>query len=186
VYQGHFEQTDRELHRTYGPIVRIAPNEYSVDDPEAIKTIYGHASKFVKAPWYYASGSPDPHLADVFTERDPQLHAAKRRKIANLYSTTTLLRMEDSVNDCVRLMIDRFNELSDKRATFNMQHWMQCYAFDVIGQITVSLPYVIVVAHPVLTKSRSQSVLASSTRVKMSKGCFRACTPTSGTVQTSE
>lgn len=31
-----------------GPVVRIAPNEYSVDDPEAMKTIYGHGTKFVK------------------------------------------------------------------------------------------------------------------------------------------
>lgn len=31
-----------------GPIVRIAPNEYSIDDPEAIRHIYGHGTNFVK------------------------------------------------------------------------------------------------------------------------------------------
>jgi hypothetical protein len=31
-----------------GPIVRIAPNEYSFDDLQAVKTIYGHGTKFVK------------------------------------------------------------------------------------------------------------------------------------------
>lgn len=31
-----------------GPIVRIAPNEYSIDDFDALKTIYGHGSSFIK------------------------------------------------------------------------------------------------------------------------------------------
>jgi len=28
--------------------VRIAPNEYSIDDPEAVKIIYGLGSQFIK------------------------------------------------------------------------------------------------------------------------------------------
>ena len=31
-----------------GAIVRIAPNEYSIDDPDAVKVIYGHGTNFVK------------------------------------------------------------------------------------------------------------------------------------------
>jgi hypothetical protein len=30
VYQGSFERTEIELHKRYGPVVRIAPHEYSV------------------------------------------------------------------------------------------------------------------------------------------------------------
>ena len=48
IYKGSFELTDIKLHKKYGPIVRIAPHEYSVDDVEAAKTIYGHGSAFVK------------------------------------------------------------------------------------------------------------------------------------------
>ena len=32
-----------------GKIVRIAPNEFSIDDPDAVKIIYGHSTKFPKA-----------------------------------------------------------------------------------------------------------------------------------------
>jgi hypothetical protein len=38
-------------HRKYGTIVRIAPDEVSIADPEAIKTIYGHNAGFVKVPF---------------------------------------------------------------------------------------------------------------------------------------
>jgi hypothetical protein len=48
IYKGSFEVTNVELHKKYGPIVRIAPREYSIDDVEAAKTIYGHGNAFVK------------------------------------------------------------------------------------------------------------------------------------------
>jgi len=48
IYKGSFERTNIELHKKYGPIVRIAPKEYSIDDVEAAKIIYGHGSQFVK------------------------------------------------------------------------------------------------------------------------------------------
>ena len=32
--------TNIQWHRKYGPIVRIAPNEYSIDDPQAASILY--------------------------------------------------------------------------------------------------------------------------------------------------
>src|SRR5579862_446833 len=37
-----------ECHRKYGPIFRIAPDEVSISDPEAIKVIYAHGAGFTK------------------------------------------------------------------------------------------------------------------------------------------
>lgn len=38
------------LTRLTGPMVRIAPNEVSIDDPEdSLRIIYGHGTKFIKA-----------------------------------------------------------------------------------------------------------------------------------------
>jgi hypothetical protein len=48
IYKGSFEETNIELHRRYGPIVRVAPHEYSIDDVDAARTIYGHGHAFVK------------------------------------------------------------------------------------------------------------------------------------------
>ncbi|KAF2809394.1 cytochrome P450 oxidoreductase [Mytilinidion resinicola] len=111
-----------------GPIVRITPNEYSIDDPAAEKTIYGLGTKFYKSPWYIASGNPDPTNSDLFTERHPAQHALMRRKVANLYSANTLLR----------LFVQRLNEVAATGRPINVQHWLQCYAFDGIGYITLS------------------------------------------------
>ena len=37
-----------ELHRQYGPLVRLGPNVVSVADPDAIPTIYGFSYNFEK------------------------------------------------------------------------------------------------------------------------------------------
>ncbi|ORY15885.1 cytochrome P450 [Clohesyomyces aquaticus] len=136
VWRRDFHKTNIELHRLYGSLVRIAPNEFSVDDPEAIKTIYGHGTQFIKSPWYYASGHPT--IPDLFTDRNARRHGALRRKVASLYSMTTLLHMEPCVEECVGIISERFREFSRSGSEFNLQHWLQCYAFDVIGLITVA------------------------------------------------
>ena len=39
--RGDLHRQTLRLHETYGPLVRLAPNEVSVADPSAIKQIYG-------------------------------------------------------------------------------------------------------------------------------------------------
>jgi len=43
-----YHDINYELHQKYGPIVRVAPGQYSIDDAEATKNIYGHNYKFLK------------------------------------------------------------------------------------------------------------------------------------------
>lgn len=57
IYKGDFERTNVELHKKYGPVVRIAPEEYSVDDVEGARVIYGLGKGFVKACIYFFSAS---------------------------------------------------------------------------------------------------------------------------------
>jgi hypothetical protein len=53
-WRGDFERTNINLHRRYGPIVRIAPGEYSIDDVEAVRKIFALGSGFAKV-WYLYS-----------------------------------------------------------------------------------------------------------------------------------
>lgn len=40
VLTGHAQVIHRKLHDKYGPLIRIGPNMISVDEPDAIPTIY--------------------------------------------------------------------------------------------------------------------------------------------------
>lgn len=45
-----FDKINIELHRKYGPVVRIAPNEYSINDPDAANIIYRSRDQLLKVP----------------------------------------------------------------------------------------------------------------------------------------
>ena len=129
MYRGDMEKTNIALHRKYGPVVRIAPNEVSLDDPESVKIIYGHATEFIKAPWYYANGGIHPERSnDLFTDLDEKRHSANRRRVANAYSMTALLEMEQFVDTCSAVFMMRLEEFSDSKQVFDLGHWLQCYA----------------------------------------------------------
>jgi hypothetical protein len=51
---------------------------------------------------------------------------------------TNLAQLEPFVDECSSLLRTRLTEFADQKRTIDIAHWMQCYAFDVIGQITVS------------------------------------------------
>jgi cytochrome P450 len=78
------------LHRTYGPVVRIAPDEVAVNDVEAFAQIHKIGAGFLKSQWY---DTVTPwHEPGIFTMRDPRLHAARRRLFARAFSNTSLRR----------------------------------------------------------------------------------------------
>ncbi|KIV80341.1 hypothetical protein PV11_07847 [Exophiala sideris] len=138
VANGHFEKTNVALHRRYGAIVRIAPHYYSIDDPDAIKTIYSHGSKFVKGKWYIASANPSNKAPDLFTDLNPESHALQRRNVASLYSMTSLVAMEPNAAECAQLLAKKFTDFAVKGTPFNLQVWFQYFAFDTIALITLS------------------------------------------------
>jgi cytochrome P450 len=95
--------------------------------------IYGHSHQ---SPWYYAWMPPDPSKANLFTDLNPVRHGLQRRKFAASYSMSSLVGYESFVNNCASLLTQRFSEIAASGKSVDFQHWLQCYAFDVIGEIT--------------------------------------------------
>ncbi|KAI3323954.1 cytochrome P450 [Xylariaceae sp. AK1471] len=134
VYKGHWEMRNIDLHRKYGTIVRYGPNRYSISDPEALNTIYGHGTRFTKSSWYDVWSSPG--ALNIFTDRSIQRHANARRQLQSTYSMSSLISYEPYVDQCSDIFSKRLNEMAKAGRPVDMGHWFQCYAFDVIGQIT--------------------------------------------------
>ena len=74
VWKGDFEKHNLELHEKYGPIVRISPGHYSINEKIDVKTVYGAGSRFTKSKWYDAFKPPSPDEWSVFTDRDNKRH----------------------------------------------------------------------------------------------------------------
>jgi hypothetical protein len=60
-----------------------------------------------------------------------------RRKVASVYSMSSLVAYEPFVENCIDLFCQRLEEHDAKSSTIDLGYWLQCYAFDVIGEITV-------------------------------------------------
>lgn len=143
VWNGTAERDHIELHRKYAKpgqyyaaVVRVGPNMYSII--EADKQVYGIGSKMKKSSWYEGWKHPSPDRWTMFPDQNIQRHNETRRKFQALYSLSSLKSYEPYVDDCITIFKQRLMELSASGQYVNMGHWLQCYAFDVIGNITYS------------------------------------------------
>jgi hypothetical protein len=50
---------------------------------------------------------------------------------------SALVTYESFVDNCAKLLDQRFREFASAGMSIDLGHWMHCYAFDVIGEITV-------------------------------------------------
>ncbi|KAI0198870.1 cytochrome P450 [Astrocystis sublimbata] len=130
VVRGHWEARNIELHRRYGILD---------GSDQALHAIYGPGSKFAKSSWYTAWAPPGKAIPNLFADRSIPRHAATRRQLQSTYSMTSLVSYEPYVDACVDLLVLRLREMSTNNLSGDfpdMSHWLQCYALDVIAQIT--------------------------------------------------
>lgn len=69
--------------------------------------------------------------------RDEKLHSHRKRKLVGLYNMSTMVHYEPAVNDMNQLLVRKFDEYASQGTLIDLPEFMQYYAFDVIGKITV-------------------------------------------------
>jgi len=137
AYRGDWQVVMDRLHKKYGPIVRIAPNEVSISAPAAMKVIYSITGGFSKSDFYEVFRIPtDP--PSLFTDLDEARHTERRRHVGSAYIMSSLLKLEPHV----QIIISRFVLQLDKLfvatgEVANMSTWFYRLAYDVTGQLAV-------------------------------------------------
>ncbi|PYI19102.1 cytochrome P450 [Aspergillus violaceofuscus CBS 115571] len=134
VARGKTVLEQKELHRRYGPIVRIAPNELIMNDARSLKAIYGANSGSEKTDFYLAFRPPWARYPDHFSATDEQLHARRRRIVNHAYSMSNVLQAEKYVDKCTDVLLERFAELAQQGATVDFFRWARMYAYDAVGE----------------------------------------------------
>ncbi|GAB7356749.1 hypothetical protein MBLNU459_g7651t1 [Dothideomycetes sp. NU459] len=120
-----------DLHKKYGPIVRITPTEVAVSDVAAFKQIHAVSSKFTKDIWYEKLTN-FPRLS-VFTMRNQREHGQRRKLFAKGFSKTYLREhWEPTVKDRATLAVMKIkqNALS---GTADLMKWWTFMATDIVG-----------------------------------------------------
>lgn len=154
---GHRSEVVHELHRKYGPIVRIAPNHASISDPAALHLVYAHGNGSLKSNFYDAFVSIQRGL---FNTRDRSAHARKRKIVSHIFSQKSVLEFEPYVREYVKTLIQQWDRLYDLAIKGmegpegeggwkgrNGRLWLDCLpwynylAFDIIGDLAFGSPF---------------------------------------------
>ncbi|RAR15515.1 pisatin demethylase [Stemphylium lycopersici] len=145
VARGKPGETQRRLHRIYGlnevpmgPIVRIAPDEVAIADPEAIRTIYGAQSGFAKIDFYLPFRAAWGRYLGAFISLDERRHAKRRRIVSSLYSMSNIVKLESKIDRCVQTLVKKLDECAKNDVSIDLSEWVQWYTSDVVGELFFS------------------------------------------------
>jgi cytochrome P450 len=104
---GNTSRNVHNLHWTYGPAVRIAPNHVIFNSLSALKTIYGVGSRSNRTAFYKIFepyGQPT-----MFTMSSSEDHAGRKKFLVRAYAKTGIVR--GSIADVIESKVSRCLEL---------------------------------------------------------------------------
>lgn len=138
-WRGTWHDDILQVHRKYGRIVRIAPNEVSVVDGQAARLLYGNGAIALKTDWYTTWDSPvgPPSL---FSIRDKKMHTYCRKRVAGAYSMTSVLRYEPDIQRCLDLLVTKLEDHAGQGVIANLSEWTSAFAYDVIACLAYGAP----------------------------------------------
>jgi Cytochrome P450 len=105
----------RDLHKKYGPIVRISPYEVHLDDPEFFDTLYAASNANRKDRWIWYTkglGIPLSTLATV----EQVLHRRRRTAMSPFFSKQNIRKLEPRIEERASTLVSRLEGLAVNRA----------------------------------------------------------------------
>ncbi|SPQ20714.1 f3decbc3-5019-46e8-b3ad-4407bd8b343f [Thermothielavioides terrestris] len=147
VRNGRSRDLGKTLHQTYGPVVRVGPDEVWFNSAEAFKQIYRAGNGYEKSDFYLATAlnKPDldwrlnvhfPDTLDLLSEFDVRRYRTQRRLIGPLYSTANLLKFEAAVDQVIRRAIAELRSLNG--AEVDLKEWMHIVTVECLGAVVLS------------------------------------------------
>ncbi|GAP91979.1 putative cytochrome p450 [Rosellinia necatrix] len=119
------------MHREYGPIVRINPNEVHFNDAEFINDIYPTTRRKTDKPSFvgWRSGTPDSIVATLRHDT----HRLRRNSISAFFSDASVGRVEPNIKKRLTRMLERWDKLGrGGGVVLKMSTVFQAYASDII------------------------------------------------------
>jgi hypothetical protein len=124
---GYRGRTVDALHKKYGPVVRLAPNELSFSALPCIKAIYGAGSSCIKSSAYDNFGR-----LGMFQMQDPERHRQRQKRIAHIFAPTVLQQMEPLIQICVTKLVAQLKKRVGEEV--DALHWCRMTVLDVGGE----------------------------------------------------
>jgi len=108
TYRGTEASTLAALHAKYGPIIRVAPNEFDIADSDAVNSIYVKSGGFLKAPCY--SNFDIDGFPTIFSAIEPAHHSTLSKPVLPLFAQASIRDGKDVIVGCVNRMVSRLEQ----------------------------------------------------------------------------
>ncbi|EFR02013.1 trichodiene oxygenase [Nannizzia gypsea CBS 118893] len=136
VLGGQYTAKIAELHKKYGPIIRISPYELHVIDPVFFEKLYRSDGRWDKYSWTYdAFGAKTSTIFGA----DHYAHKARRRAIAPFFSKSNIVARHDLLHKNIKKLSQRIASLEG--ATFNLGAAISAFARDNANELIVGKYY---------------------------------------------
>ncbi|KAK5651775.1 hypothetical protein OQA88_11642 [Cercophora sp. LCS_1] len=139
LLQGDSVNVIYKLHHKHGPFVRIAPNEISVRHRNGPKKLL--LSALPKDNWYRAGALSDYRFETTLSITDPKVKVACARHLLQGYSTTSLLRQEERMDEVFSLLLDWLHHFATTQKKMDLDEFFTFTAADITGQVLFSKPF---------------------------------------------
>ncbi|OAA64113.1 cytochrome P450 3A17 [Akanthomyces lecanii RCEF 1005] len=125
------------MHRRYGPIVRVSPNQIAVDGSIGWSSAFSHSTnnkpEFGKPFEQYFRGD-----ATSLIGAPKNRHRRIRRQLAHAFSARALAEQEATVTQYVDMLLQRLHILENEGTEFDIIPWLNFTTFDIIGDLAFS------------------------------------------------
>ncbi|KAH7884698.1 cytochrome P450 [Phlebopus sp. FC_14] len=119
------------LHRKYGDVVRIGPNELSIRDVNAIAPLMG-ANGLPKGPHWDGRMAEQTTIRALISLRDPAEHARRRKPWNRAFNSTALKGYEEILGKRVYEFV---TALERRAEPVNLAEWISHFTFDFMSDM---------------------------------------------------
>ncbi|KAE8154562.1 putative cytochrome P450 [Aspergillus avenaceus] len=125
-----------QLHKKYGPVVRLSPDEVSFTSLEAIREIYASGGSGYDKTEYYDLFR-QYGIKTMFSTLDKQAHSHRKRELADRYAMTNILREPhvSAIKERAQVFVQKCHEFKGSIDVYSLLH---CYALDGVTNFMFS------------------------------------------------
>ncbi|KAK3403125.1 cytochrome P450 [Sordaria brevicollis] len=115
IQEGQYTFKIGELHKQYGPIIRISPHELHISDPSYFEKLYRNDGRWDKWDWAYVAHGRG--LDTAISAPDHYLHKTIRQPLSPFFSKANVGRKLD----LVRKHLDKLENIMSRKAAANQE-----------------------------------------------------------------
>ncbi|KAL4947493.1 cytochrome P450 [Aspergillus filifer] len=135
LWYNNFPDVLANMHKKYGPIVRVTPWEISINDPDYYNEVYVTAGR--RRTNFDAGPRSGLGMQDAISiTEDHDTHEMRRKAVANFFSRQNVTRVESRIHNEARLLDAKLHKLKGTGTIVPLDHAFTAFTGDLVGQFT--------------------------------------------------